>query len=130
MAAIFVWPEWHGEGVAPETSEPMWFSVRCLLGFDGGFEERTTLWRARSHDQASAMAGEDSELYAGVLRARHVGVVGAFLLAEDSLGPGSELFSLRRDSDLSADDYLRRFLVTGAEHPAMVDILGDERFLD
>ena len=108
---------------ADEANEAVWFSVRCLLQHDGGFEERMTLWRALSFEAARAEAEDESQLYGHLVGARHVGVVGSFCLAEDSPGQGSELFSLRRDSPLSAEDYLSRFLLTGAEHSGCAELL-------
>jgi hypothetical protein len=108
--------------------EPVWFAVRCLVEHeDGFFEERITLWWARSSDEAVAQAVEDSELYAGMADARHVGLVGVFCLPEDEPRHGSEVFSAQRHSDLAAEDYIRTFFRTGNELPDEVGA-GDERF--
>lgn len=114
--------------MALEANEPVWFSVRCVVQHVDGFEERITLWRARSFDDAKAQAEDESEEYAGLVGAHHVGATQAFCLSDDELGQGSEVFSLHRHSDLDAESYLRRFLVTGVERPPDVDLLGDERF--
>lgn len=41
--------------MTPQAKEPVWFSVRCLLQHDDGFEERITLWRARSYQDPDPM---------------------------------------------------------------------------
>lgn len=109
-------------------SEPVWFSVRSVVRHSDGFEERITLWRARSDEDARRQAEEESESYAGLVGAAHVTVAQAFCLSDDQPGQGSEVFLLRRDSDLSAEGYVRRFVVTGSERATDAELIGDERF--
>ena len=112
------------EALQPAASTPTmepWYSVRCVFAFDGtsagrnNFEERVTLWRAESFDEAIAMAENDAVDYAENVGGRYLGLAQAYHLAEDSLTSGVEVFSLMRESDLDPEDYLSRFFDIGAE---------------
>jgi hypothetical protein len=100
-----------------------WYSVRCILAFgseSGGegriYEERVTLWRALSFEDAVRLAEEEARLYVEGLDGEYVGLTQAFHLAcSGSVGDGDEVFSLLRDSDLAPDEYIARFFDTGQE---------------
>ena len=104
--------------------EPL-FAVRCLFRFNpagdaGGrwrYEERVTLWRARSFEEAIERAEADAQEYAALLDATYAGLAQAFHLSVegDVVGDGDEVFSLMRDSDLEQDEYIERFFETGTE---------------
>jgi hypothetical protein len=79
------------------------------------FEERITLWRAASFDDALERAEAEAEGYASGLRAEYVGLAQAFHLAAGAVSDGAEVFSLMRDSNLPDDDYVARFFETGDE---------------
>lgn len=55
----------------PEVDEP-WYSVRCLFAFEAEhgtmYEERVTLWRASSFEEAIARAELEAAEYAGTER--------------------------------------------------------------
>ena len=96
-----------------------WFGVRTIFQFRRGpvttYEERVTLWRAADLDAAAALAEAEALDYAAGLD----GCVFAGLAqAYRTTGPpghGAEVFSLMRDSDLPADEYLYAFFDTGRE---------------
>jgi len=99
-------------------SENRWFAVRCVFVNESrdAYEERITLWRACSVDEALALAEADASSYARDLEdTRYVGLAQAFEMF-DPPGHGAEIFSLIRVSELSPDEYLNRFFDTGREH--------------
>jgi hypothetical protein len=110
--------------VSEQQIQTRWYSVRCLFqspqedGFS--YEERVTLWRADSFDQAIALAEAEASEYAAdvsdeTVRTGYLALAQSYWLAEDP-GHGAEVFSLIRDSDLAADDYVDHFFATGGEH--------------
>jgi hypothetical protein len=108
-------PQPHSAPAGPP-SEP-WFSVRCLFRhLPASYEERITLWRAGTPDEAVTLAEADARDYAkGLEGAEYLGLAQAFHLFEAQVGDGTEIFSLVRDSDLAPDDYLDAFFDTGGE---------------
>jgi hypothetical protein len=98
-----------------------WFSVRCVFAWSGWegrpFEERITLWRARSLDHAIELAEQEAGEYAAEHGFEYLQLSQAYEITEGSeIGNGTEVFSLLRDSDLAPDDYLDSFFSTGREH--------------
>lgn len=101
--------------------EPGWYSVRCVFrwkDWEGEpFEERITLWRARSLEHAIGLAEAEAVSYADANGVEHIEFSQAYALADDSdIGDGAEIFSLIRDSELSPEDYIDTFFATGGEH--------------
>lgn len=102
-----------------------WYAVRCVFEHpdedaasgDRWYEERFTLWRADSDDEALALADAEAELYAEANDCTNLGLAQGFHIAAEAVGMGTELFSLVRGSRLEADDYLDAFFDTGAEVP-------------
>jgi hypothetical protein len=102
-----------------------WYAVRCVfqIGSDRvapgehAYEERITLWRAESFDDAIAQAEAEAHEYVDASDSddEFTGLAQAFHLFEDP-GHGTEAFSLIRRSRLDSDDYLTRFFDTGEEH--------------
>ena len=96
-----------------------WYSVRCVFA-DGRaadattYEERTTLWRADSFDEAINRAEVEADLYAAESDWIYLGLAQAFHLFDEPID-GGEVFSLVRDIGLSPRDYLDRHFVTGTE---------------
>ena len=92
----------------------------CSLGPAGRgkpFEERITLWRARSLDHAIELAEQEAGEYAEEHGCEYLRLSQAYEITEGSgIGNGTEVFSLLRDSDLAPDDYLDSFFSTGREH--------------
>src|SRR4051794_17802493 len=93
----------HGPTWQPELVPPKWFSVRCVFRLDGLddldgtdtnlYEERITVWRAGSLDEAIALAEADARRYAKVLAPNeYLGLAQAYEMA-DPLEHGAEVFS-------------------------------------
>ena len=102
------------------SSEP-WYAVRCVFHFPWGdppgvYEERITLWKADSFDEAIERAEIEAAEYIADGEGRYVGLAQSFhLAAGESVNDGAEVFSLMRDSTLDGDEYVDRFFDTGAE---------------
>jgi hypothetical protein len=95
-----------------------WYGVRTVVWFPAPmstFEERVTIWRARSFDDAIERAEAESHSYCEDLDAVASDLVQAFLIGDDSIVEGSEVFSLMRDSDLETGAYVDAFFDTGTE---------------
>lgn len=107
-------------------SEGGWYAVRCVF-FDepkdrrsAFYEERITLWRARSADDAIERAEAEALEYAAAIEespSTYTGLAQCFHLFDEP-SDGAEVFSLIRDSELDPDAYLDRFFDTGTEHQA------------
>jgi hypothetical protein len=100
-----------------------WFGVRCVFELDPGmgesnnprvFEERVTMWQASSFDEAIELAEADAVAYATTLEARYLGLAQAYKM-DGSPAQGAEVFSLIRQSELAAAEYLSAFFDTGRE---------------
>lgn len=113
-------------GLAPsgmsDHQDLTWYSVRCVFAVgsppstaDETYEERVTLWRARSAEEALARAEAEARQYGAGLGCTYLGLAQSYRLADD-LGDGSEVFSLMRTSALAPDDYLDTFFDAGSEH--------------
>jgi hypothetical protein len=94
-----------------------WYSVRCIfrLGDQPDYEERITLWRAASFNQAILLAEAEGKEYAASCGFQYLGLSQAFDLKTANLPSGTEAFSLIRTSPLQPGDYLNRFFDTGSE---------------
>ena len=100
-----------------------WYAVRCVFEHpdedpssgEHWYEERLTLWRAESDDEALALADAEAELYAEANDCTNLGLAQGFHVAAGTVGMGTEVFSLIRGSRLEADDYLDAFFDTGTE---------------
>jgi len=99
---------------------PSWYGVRCVFrhGPLGVYEERITLWTARSADEAveraEAEAAEYCENLDGVEYARLAQAFTLFGTPDD----GAEVFSLMRGSTLPPGEYVDRYFATGDERTA------------
>jgi pentatricopeptide repeat protein len=103
-----------------------WYAVRCLILFSeddapgGTYEERVTLWRADSFDDAISRAESEVVELTEVVGGAYIGLAQCFhLAAEGNIGEGAEVFSLMRDSGLDPDDYIARFFATGTEREGL-----------
>lgn len=107
------------EGNKIAVNDPLhWFSVRCLFkdSETQSYEERITLWRAHTFDEAISFAETEAEKYTEALDGvSYVGLAQGFSLATQP-AHGSEIFSLIRDSDLDPNEYINTFFDTGTEH--------------
>ncbi|MEU8658091.1 hypothetical protein [Actinoplanes philippinensis] len=101
-----------------------WFSVRCLFRLDAEaaatYEERITLWRAASPEQAVTLAEAEAGEYAADVAGEYLGLAQVYSLVDEP-GHGAELFSLLRDSRLQPAAYLDAFFDTGDERQGAVE---------
>lgn len=94
-----------------------WFAVRCVFRDSTNttlYEERVTLWRADSFDEAIERAEAEAGEYAKCLSLRYLRLAQAYRLS-DLPGDGTEVFSLYRESDLDDKAYLDAFFDNGTE---------------
>jgi hypothetical protein len=98
-----------------------WYGVRLVYELSGtprrAYEERIVIVQAESFDDAIYRAEEYSKAYESETT-RYAGYAIAFHIFDQNgpcLGPGTEVLSLIRESDLDADDYLDRIHDTGHE---------------
>jgi len=91
-----------------------WFAVRHVVQNEGAFEERVTLWRASSEDEAIARAETEAAEYAASFGWKALDLFQCYRLPE-APADGREAFSLIRQSDLAAERYLDAFFDTGQE---------------
>jgi hypothetical protein len=97
----------------------LWFTARTIYEHDkpgdGLFEERIVLIRAADFDEAFRRAEEEAKSYAEAVGGSYTGFASLYELAEEEIGDGAEVFSLMRDSDLPAEEYIEHFFATGSE---------------
>jgi hypothetical protein len=101
-----------------------WFAVRCVFATGWPpqarghtYEERVTLWKADSADEAISRAEAEAVAYAAGISdspGTYLGLAQSYQLFEGP-GDGAEVFSLMRRSELGPDDYLSTFFDTGTE---------------
>ncbi|MEQ4301460.1 hypothetical protein ABNF97_08725 [Plantactinospora sp. B6F1] len=97
-----------------------WFAVRCVFRLRAGvasqlYEERLTLWRTQSFEQAVALAEDEALGYAAERPDMDfVWFAQAYQLFDEP-GHGAEVFSLVRASELEPPAYLTRFFDSGEE---------------
>ena len=100
------------------------FSVRTVLRWPRSagqrkrrlYEERITLWKAESLEEAIELAEIEAKVYAGG-EPEYLDLLQAFWLSEEFTFPhqGVEVFSLLRESDLEPKAYLATFFDSGFE---------------
>lgn len=116
----------HDQRHVPDAEE--WYAVRCVFVKDLDaeeseafrYEERITLWRARSAEEAIALAEAEADQYCKANEVRRPSLAQAYHLF-DPPGHGEEVFSLMRDSALPPSAYLDRFFDTGTERQTDVE---------
>lgn len=99
-----------------------WYGAKCVFQIPCDaeaaghrvYEERVTLWRASSFEEAIAKAEVEAEEYAGA-EGRYLGYCNVFELYDNPAKEGAEVFSLLRESELPEADYLDRFFDDGQE---------------
>jgi hypothetical protein len=91
-----------------------WFAVRHVIENDGSFEERITLWRAASEDDAISRAEAEASSYTVTVGGTLLGLFQCYRVGEPP-NDGSEVFSLIRRSGVPASEYLDAFFDTGSE---------------
>jgi hypothetical protein len=118
----------YGGRVTKKSTTKSWYGVRCIFVDEANkpwgprdlepgerfFEERITLWRAKSFKKAIALAEAEAEDYAETLDSEYTGLAQAFRF-DGKPEQGAEVYSLLRRSSLDVPDYLDHFFDTGAE---------------
>lgn len=80
------------------------------------FEERVVLFRAANFEDAIAKTETEANRYcSAVENVVYLDFVSVYYLPEETVGDGTEIYSLMRDSDLSDKEYLARFHDGGYE---------------
>lgn len=80
------------------------------------FEERVVLLKASDFDDAIAKGEAEASEYCRSLQdGSYTGYINVYRLADETVGPGTEVFSLMRESGLPDGDYLDRFYDDGNE---------------
>jgi len=98
-------------------SEQSWYGVRCVFRHRelAVYEERLTLWRARSLDEAIGRGESEAREYCADLDGvEYADFAEAYRMGGEP-GEGAEVFSLMRESGLPVGEYVERFFDTGAE---------------
>lgn len=109
-------------GKKPRKSKADWYAVRCIFRWHepyDTYEERITVWRATSLDEAIELAEQEAAEYAEAGPFEYLKLAQAYWLGDEAIQAGAEVFSLLRDSDLAPKDYLNTFFTTGAERQAV-----------
>ena len=98
------------------TDEP-WYAVRSVVesAAGGTFEERITLWKAASMEDALIKGENEARRYAAEHGYLFTGFIEVFHLAAEHVVEGTEIFSLLRDSELPASEYISKHFDTGKE---------------
>ena len=118
-----------------ESDASDWVAVRCIFRTEWdnerySYEERITLWRTKSMDEAFARAEAEAFEYAAMLSTppssltEYVHFAQAYSLS-DAPSDGAEIFSLIRTSQLAPPDYLAAFFSTGTERQRTIDADGN-----
>ena len=100
-----------------------WFAVRCLFSHptrkhfseEQLFEERITLWRADSWDEAFTAAEAEAANYANSANCIFVRALDGFHLFDSTVGEASEVWSVMRGSNMDADTYILTFCKTARD---------------
>ena len=100
-------------------SEP-WYTVKCLFHHptrksgdeDYLYEERVTLWRAESFEEAHRLAEAEARQYAEEAKCVFVSWIDSFHLFDEEVGAGTEVYSKMRGSNFQPSDYRKAFCHT------------------
>jgi hypothetical protein len=84
------------------------------------YEERITIWRANSFDDAIAKAEMDAREYAEDIEVNYLGTAQAYAISDspeeldgaEVFSDGSEVFSLLRPHRLLPDEYIDQYIET------------------
>jgi hypothetical protein len=93
---------------------------KLAIGASATYEERITLWRASSPDEAVALAETEAGEYAADVAGEYVGLAQVYSICDQPVH-GAELFSLLRESTLAPQAYLDAFFDTGDERQGAID---------
>lgn len=98
---------------------PQWYGVRSIICTDHEsspcvYEERVTIWQASTFEDAIGLAEIESLAYSADIGGTSTGLYRAFKI-DGTVGHGSEVFSLVRESTRGPADYIDTFFDTGSE---------------
>jgi hypothetical protein len=79
------------------------------------YEERITIWKVESFDQAIELAEKEAEEYANDNDCEYIDLAQAYHLYEKTIGNGSEICSLMREHNYTPKKYLDRYFDTSHE---------------
>jgi hypothetical protein len=113
----------------PNSPEQPWFAVKCLFSHPSRaddserflYEERITLWRARTFEEAFALAEAEAAEYARCSTCTFVRATDSFHLFVGSPSHGSEIWSLMRGSGMEPELYAETFCATPRDHSRFLD---------
>ena len=94
-----------------------WFGVRSVFRHHPleVYEERITIWRARSMDEAIERAEAEAIDYCSNLHGVEYVRFSEAYQFDGEPEDGVEVFSLMRESNQPPEEYVRRFFATGEE---------------
>ena len=123
-------------GPQARPDEP-WFAVKCLFSHpsranetDGNlYEERITLWRVSTFEEAFSLAEAEAREYASD-DCIFVRATDCFHLFDESVGHGSEVWSVMRGSHFDAETYAQTFCATSRDRTAYTSSDPDESTSD
>jgi hypothetical protein len=101
--------------IPDDDPEAAWFAVRNVFRRGDSYEERITLWKAPTFEEAEHRAQIEIEEYAETVEMELLHFAQVYRLAEYPQD-GAEVFSLIRRSELESEEYLSTFFDTGTEH--------------
>jgi len=110
-----------GSAYDPSVETGERFGVRCWFLFEAGaldakrgqvYEERVTIWRAATLDDARKRAIVEADAYASEVGAMRIDYIETYRMF-DSPSDAAEVWSVMRDSWLPPDEYLARFVTEG-----------------
>lgn len=84
------------------------------------YEERITIWRAKSFEEAIEKAEMEAKEYADP-DAEYTGLAQAFNLFDEDLQEGAEVFSLMHESNYTPKKYLDIYFDNGAERQGHIE---------
>jgi len=108
--------------------EEQWYSVRCIFKHQQRndmtkrnlYEERITIWKARSFEEAVEKAEIEAKEYADP-DSEYLGLAQAFNLFDEALENGTEVFSLMRESNYKPKKYLDIYFDNGSERQGDIE---------
>ena len=100
-----------------------WYGVRCVFHHaslsaknEGSlYEERITLWQADSFEEAIEKAEQEALQYAAETSSQFLEFSNAYMIYDEFIKEGSEVFSLMRGSHFPPSEYISTFYDTGRE---------------
>ncbi len=100
-----------------------WYSVRCIFRqkrIENGkkfnlYEERITIWKAISFEEAVKLAENEAKEYASDPDWEYLESAQVYQLFDEKLKSGAEVFSLMRQHKYTPSKYIDKFFDTGKE---------------